>query len=127
VGVERGIASTRFEYHEQGIVNRLPIVSGECGTSVYAIYIYFKDQPANQGRIILQGAESKASLDFTKIPAETPVIQAVAKWMHGREELGGMYQYEVTYRLPDAGDPTCVNSVIGPWIPGEKVNVIIHK
>ena len=48
-------------------------------------------------------------------------------WSHGREELGGMYQYVVTYRRPGIGDPTCVNSVIGPWILGEKVNVIIPE
>lgn len=127
VGVERGIASTRFKYHEQGIVSRLPFVTGECGTSVYAVFIDFREQPANQGRITLQGAESNATLDFTNIPAGTDVIQAAAMWSHGREELGGMYQYVVTYRRPGIGDPTCVNSVIGPWILGEKVNVIIPE
>ena len=127
VGVERGIASTRFKYHEQGIVSRLPYVAGDCGTAVYAIFIDFREQPANQGRIILQGAESNATIDFTNIPAGTDIIQAAAMWSHGREELGGMYQYVVTYRRPGIGDPTCVNSVIGPWILGEKVNVIIPE
>lgn len=127
IGVEPGIAATRFGHPDSGTVLKILKLGGDCPGYPYLARVIFSEQPENNGMVKIMGTETSASLDFRNIYPNNSVVINNSRYTHGFDLNTGNYVYEVSNRLPITGLNPCISPYLGPWIEGEDVIVISPK
>jgi hypothetical protein len=119
IGEETGIATIKFSQPISGVVDELFLVADQCPEKRFAVSINFKEQPENNGQVVIKGKQSGLSVDFTDVPSggELTIVNNIYR-VHFFSTGGYTYSFGIT---PGGfSEDTCSTPSVGAWIPGEQ-------